>query len=249
MMVSHALSPYTSEEFPADEHKHEKLGVMCGVCPPECVGAQGTPTCPSSGSSCPLHPPPPPRHFICGDGCNGCLGGHVRQRGEALRAVARLEVTASAAEAVGNVRSVRELEGLVHCPFPGCTSEHYSDFSIARHCEEPEVESYLEARQLLTVARAEAAVFDQAQGVLRAAGAELTRLKLGGTELAGRMSGITAREEARSRLAAQLATLFPNARQCGGCGFGPVDHVACEDLAAMHGLEYVGRVDVKVVHS
>jgi hypothetical protein len=83
-------------------------------------------------------------------------------------------------------------------------------------------------------------VFDQAQGVLRAAGAELERLKLGGTELEGRLHGVTAREEARRRLAAQLATLFPNAVQCGSCGSGPVDRVACEDLASLHGLEYLG---------
>jgi hypothetical protein len=85
-----------------------------------------------------------------------------------------------------------------------------------------------------------ASVFDQAQGVLRAAGAELERLKLGGAELEGRLRGVTAREEARRRLAEQLATLFPNARQCGSCGFGPVDRVACEDLASLHGLEYLG---------
>ena len=82
--------------------------------------------------------------------------------------------------------------------------------------------------------------FDQAQAELRAAGAELERLKLGGAELEGRLRGVTAQEEARRRLAAQLATLFPNAVQCGSCGFGPVDHVACEDLASLHGLEYLG---------
>jgi hypothetical protein len=52
---------------------------------------------------------------------------------------------------------------------PGCSSAHYTDFAIARHCEEAEVESYLEGRQLLVVARATAAVFDQAHAVLRAA--------------------------------------------------------------------------------
>lgn len=164
----------------------------------------------------------------------------MRHRGESLRAVPRLAVTAAAEETAGNICRVNELEGFVHCPVPGCTSTHFADFAVARHCEEPEVESYLEGRRLLAVARAEASVFDQAQGVLRAAGAELERLKLGGAELEGRLRGVTAREEARRRLAAQLATLFPNARQCGGCGFGPVDRVACTDLSALHGLEYLG---------
>jgi hypothetical protein len=153
MTISLAPPPYTSEDFPAED---TMLGVMCGVSPPE-GGTEGT------SFALPLHPlhplpPPPPRHFICGDGCNGCLGGHVRNRGESLRAVARLAVTAAAEETAGNIRRVNELEGLVHCPVPGCTSTHFSDFAIARHCEEPEVQSYLEGRRLLAVARAEAAV-------------------------------------------------------------------------------------------
>jgi hypothetical protein len=28
---------------------------------------------------------------------------------------------------------------------------------------------------------------------------------------------------------------FPNAYQCGSCGFGPVDHKACADLRTHHG--------------
>ena len=118
---------------------------MCGVSPPE-GGTESLDELPS-----------PRRHFLCGDGGNGCLGGHVRQRGESLRAVPRLAVTAAAEETAGNIRRVNELEGLVHCPVPGCTSTHFSDFAIARHCEEPEVQSYLEGRRLLAVARAEAA--------------------------------------------------------------------------------------------
>ena len=50
-------------------------------------------------------------------------------------------------------------------------------------------------------------------------------------------------EETRRRLAAELAALFPAAVQCGSCGFGPVDRVACEDLASLHGLEYLGGQD------
>jgi hypothetical protein len=135
--------PCTSKEFPAViPAENSTLGVICGELPPEGLTVE----------------PTPPRHFICGDGGNGCLGGHVRHRGESLRAVPRLVVTAAAEEAAGNIRRVNELEGLVHCPVPGCNSTHYSDFHVARHCEEPEVESYLEGRWLLAVARAEAAV-------------------------------------------------------------------------------------------
>jgi hypothetical protein len=144
-MILLAPPPYTLENFPAED---TKFGVMCGVSPPE-GGTEGPAEEP---------PPPPPRHFLCGDGGNGCLGGHVRNRGESLRAVTRLAVTAAAEETAGNIRLVNELEGLVHCPVPGCTTTHFSDFAIARHCEEPEVQSYLEGRRLLAVARAEAAV-------------------------------------------------------------------------------------------
>lgn len=53
-------------------------------------------------------------------------------------------------------------------------------------------------------------------------------------------------EETRRRLAAELAALFPAAVQCGSCGFGPVDRVACEDLASMHGLEYLGGTNREI---
>ena len=182
----------------------------------------------------------------------------------------------------------------MHCPVPGCTATHYSDFAVVRHCESPRwsrtwrgggcwswrarkprwgcTELLTAVVQLFNAVvdppelgsawfqppnnnvislfpkfackfslyPCYASVCDQAQGVLRAAGAELERLKLGGRELEARLRGVTAREEARRRLAAQLATLFPNAVQCGSCGFGPVDRVACEDLASLHGLEYLG---------
>ena len=41
----------------------------------------------------------------------------------------------------------------------------------------------------------------------------------------------------RSVLAEGLRRLMPNARQCGGCGRGPVDHYACTDLQAHHGQQ------------
>jgi hypothetical protein len=34
---------------------------------------------------------------------------------------------------------------------------------------------------------------------------------------------------------ATLHNMMPNARMCGGCGYGPVDHEACADLTAHHG--------------
>ena len=34
---------------------------------------------------------------------------------------------------------------------------------------------------------------------------------------------------------AEMTSLFPNARQCGRCGFGPVELAGCDDLASHHG--------------
>ena len=54
-------------------------------------------------------------------------------------------------------------------------------------------------------------------------------------ELAGRVNAGEAREAAQRLLEQQLHSQFPNARQCGGCGAGPVDHAACYDLTTHHG--------------
>jgi hypothetical protein len=47
-------------------------------------------------------------------------------------------------------------------------------------------------------------------------------------------SGGSGSEDAAS-LRAALRAQFPNAYQCGACGFGPVDHAACADLQRHHG--------------
>lgn len=49
------------------------------------------------------------------------------------------------------------------------------------------------------------------------------------------------REQAEvEALRVSMQQLLPNARQCGGCGFGPIDHVGCADLQRHHG-ESTGR--------
>ena len=42
-------------------------------------------------------------------------------------------------------------------------------------------------------------------------------------------------ERDRQALVEALRRDFPNARQCGGCGFGPIDHMACNNLRTHHG--------------
>ena len=99
-----------------------KLGVKCGVDQvgrPSGLAAIVVGISGSAASNGDNSARGPPRHFLGGDGNNGCLGGVVRARGESLRAVSRLTAAAAAAETVGNMRRVEELEGHVHCPVPG----------------------------------------------------------------------------------------------------------------------------------
>ncbi len=43
---------------------------------------------------------------------------------------------------------------------------------------------------------------------------------------------------AAAALQSTLRRQFPNAHQCGRCGFGPVDHLACADLSRHHGEQH-----------
>ena len=124
-VVSHPWSTFSprrprgSEDFSVGD---TKLGVKCGVDwvgRPSGSAAQVVGTSGSAESSGDNSGRGPPRHFLCGDGNNGCLGGVVRAPGESLRAVSRLAAGAAAAETAGNVRCVEELEGRLHCPVPG----------------------------------------------------------------------------------------------------------------------------------
>lgn len=47
----------------------------------------------------------------------------------------------------------------------------------------------------------------------------------------------------RDLLERQLQEMLPNARQCGSCGCGPIEHHACRDLKAHHG-EWKGRARI-----
>ena len=67
---------------------------------------------------------------------------------------------------------------------------------------------YVKSRGLLPVAMEAARVFEQAQSTLRAAQ----------DEFEGRAHAGAARREARRLLEQQLASHYPNAYQCGGCG-------------------------------
>ena len=51
------------------------------------------------------------------------------------------------------------------------------------------------------------------------------------------------REEDPEVLRESLLRSMPNAVQCAGCGYGPIDHMACQDLDAHHG-EWQGSTQI-----
>jgi hypothetical protein len=175
-------------------------------------------------------------HFLCGAAAppgaprsvssSTCLSGHVHARGVSLRRVNRLAALAAEAAGAGDTRRAQELAGAVFCPVPGCSAPPHTDADVVRHvAEEAGVTRYLESRRLLPVAVEVARVFEQAQTTLRAAQ----------DEFEGRAHAGAARREARRLLEQQLVSHYPNGRQCGSCGFGPVDLSGCRCLASHHG--------------
>ena len=145
-------------------------------------------------------------HFLCDIADHGsfgsCLSGHVNARGVSLRRVNRLAALAAEAVAAGDTRRAQELGGAIFCPVPGCSAPPLSDVGIVRQVfNEAEVSRYMESRWMLPVANEVARVFEQAQTTLRAVQDEI---------------------EGRRLLLQQLVSHYPNGRQCGGCGFGPV---------------------------
>ena len=129
--------------------------------------------------------------------------------------------------------SSSRLRGPLHAEAPP-----YTNVVIARHAEEAVVSRYLDNRTLLPIAREAGRIFEEAQVAVRAAQDEVAA---GGGGGRGRVSARVTREAARRLLAHQLRELYPHARQCRKCMFGPVDHVACDNLAAHHNREYAAR--------
>lgn len=105
----------------------------------------------------------------------------------------------------------------------GCVSEPFDDLTVARHCDGDEAlfAQYLRARARVR----DDEVYADAQQALHE-----HALAMRAAVQAGQRARV-----ANQLLARQLRQQMPNARQCGGCGFGPIDHFACDDLARHHG--------------
>lgn len=106
----------------------------------------------------------------------------------------------------------------------GCSSDPFSDRTVARCCGSDAIfEAYLRQRVRVREHRA----FAEAQRLLNEQLQAAREAEARGIRL----------QDSNRLLARQLAVELPNARQCGGCGFGPIDHFKCDDLLVHHGQD------------
>ena len=166
-------------------------------------------------------------HSICAD----CLSGHVARE---------LEVVS---EDNDRLAAHRQRGGRIRCASyggPGGCGSDYSDRTLAR-CLAPAVFEAYRAAQDRTV---EDRIFAEAQERITRAVRETEdrifaeRLQAEENQFAEEAEAARARRQAerdRQALVEALRRDFPNARQCGGCGFGPIDHMACNNLRTHHG--------------
>jgi hypothetical protein len=101
-----------------------------------------------------------------------------------------------------------------------CIAPAYSDQQIAQHVARETFSQYVGVKMGV----AERGLHDRAQEDLQV---EINRIN---AEL-----GQQNVQMSQERLRQELRRQFPNAYQCGGCGFGPVDHKACHDLTTHNG--------------
>jgi serine/threonine protein kinase len=116
-------------------------------------------------------------------------------------------------------------DGAIYCPrctggeHSDCTAPAYSDHQIAQHVTGETFSQYVEVKKCV----AERGVYDRAQTELRA---EINRIN--------RELGQQNVQVSKERLRRELLRQFPSAYQCGGCGHGPIDHMACSTLTTHH---------------
>lgn len=164
--------------------------------------------------------------------CNGCFGTYLHERAGALSNTDLLASKAETAELLGNATvcdiktdlttaasayaaQAEAFAGKCHCPLRGhgCVAPPFTDRQVAVHADDEAFEACARAQLELSAPlappeRARPWADVQAKSLLPAA----KRLQ-------------------------QLASLFPNARQCGRCGWGPVELAECDDLTAYHGQQ------------
>jgi hypothetical protein len=161
------------------------------------------------------------RHFTC----DGCLESHVQ---------VFIESTVESPDLL------RQREGHIYCPLRGHGCTHDIPFArtlLAQHVSEECFELSLGARDR----RAEQRAFEDVQEQLAKEERELRE----GQEKEREQELVASRAALAERmLAEQFRRSMPNARMCGSCSFGPVEHGGCGDLGAHHGETHGGRARV-----
>jgi len=142
--------------------------------------------------------------------CRACCIGHVTAQTDPLTGIDTL-------------RAQGRADGSVKCPAAGCDCM-WDPATIARLVPADLFERACELRMRVR----EHSVYAKAQAQLEEEVAKINEL------LVQERSWLRV-SASRQLLVEQLQRQVPNARQCGGCGFGPIDHGWCDDLRAHHG--------------
>ena len=145
-------------------------------------------------------------HVLCQD----CCIGHTTEQTNPLTSMETL-------------RAQGRPGGGVMCPASGCKCL-WEAATLARLLPPDLFEQTCELRMRVR----EHEVFAKAQALLAGEMAKINE------QLSQERSRLRVRAS-RQLLVEQLKRQIPDARQCGGCGFGPIDHGWCGDLRAHHG--------------
>ena len=141
--------------------------------------------------------------------CATCLGPYVRNCCERLEKVNFLESEAAEAERDNDVNRSNLLAGRIPCPKAGVDAAGKVVACAAPPFTDQDVAKHVDAETF--------EIYFEGRGKLPMARA------------------VTSALQEWQEGAGALRLLFPNARMCGQCSYGPVIHDRCGDLTAHHG--------------
>ena len=159
--------------------------------------------------------------------CDECFEQYLLNKVEDLSKLSGLAAEAETAASARDEGRLAALGGGCFCPLHGqggCEAAHpFPGRDIAAHVTAEAFEKYVQGKTLLPVARKvqEVTGCPRARYPLMCRGAERSRFTCVLWQVVQKKN--------------ELSLLFPDARQCGSCGAGPVMLVGCTDLTTHHG--------------
>ena len=159
--------------------------------------------------------------------CDECFEQYLLNKVEDLSKLSGLAAEAETAASARDEGRLAALGGGCFCPLHGqggCEAAHpFPDRDIAAHVTAEAFEKYVQGKTLLPVARKvqEVTGCPRARCPLMCRGAERSRFTRVLWQVVQKKN--------------ELSLLFPDARQCGSCGAGPVMLAGCTDLTTHHG--------------